>query len=103
MAWTKVAKVSELPAGALIEIERGEDIFALCNVEGEIRAMSGVCPHQGGPLGEGMLNGSLVTCPWHMWEFDSATGVCSFSSEVTIPTYPVRVENDQVLVDIPDA
>ena len=103
MAWTKLAKVSELPTGALIEVEHGEKIVALCNVEGEIRAMSGVCPHQGGPLGEGMLNGSLVTCPWHMWEFDSGTGVCAFSSEVTIPTYAVRVEADSVLVNMPDA
>ena len=62
----------------LLEIVRGNDLYALCNVDGEVRAMAGVCPHHGGPLGQGALDGALVTCPWHAWQFDSATGaVCS--------------------------
>jgi nitrite reductase/ring-hydroxylating ferredoxin subunit len=101
MPWTKLAATSELPPGALIEVERGDDMYAICNVNGEIRAVHGVCPHHGGPLGAGALNGDLIACPWHMWEFDSTTGACAFNAEVKIPTYPVRVEGDAVLVDIP--
>lgn len=103
MAWTKLATVRELPPGSLIEIERGDDLYAICNVEGGIRAISGVCPHQGGPLGAGHLNGTLVTCPWHMWEFDSSTGACAFNPDLKIPVYAVRVEGDEVLVDLPNA
>jgi nitrite reductase (NADH) small subunit len=103
MPWTKLAKLDELPPGSVMEVARGEDLYAVCNAGGEIRALSGVCPHQGGPLGEGALNGNVVTCPWHMWEFDSATGICTLNDEVRVPTYPVRVENDTIMADLPRA
>jgi nitrite reductase (NADH) small subunit len=100
MAWTKLATLEELPPGSVIEVERGEDLIALCNVDGDVRALHGLCPHQGGPLGEGVLNGEVVTCPWHMWEFDTGTGACMFNAGLTIPTYPVRVEGREILVDL---
>ena len=103
MAFRKLASLDQLPEGSLLEIVLGKDLYALCNVGGEVRAMSGVCPHHGGPLGQGALEGSLVTCPWHMWQFDSATGACAFNEEVKIPTYPVRVEGSDILVDLPNA
>ncbi len=90
-----------MPAGELREVEIGENIFAVCNVNGEMRALSGVCPHQGGPLGEGALDGELIVCPWHAWEFHSGTGVCRFNSAVSVPVYPVKVEGGSILVDIP--
>ena len=73
MPYTKLASLNELPEGALIEVVQGNQPYALCNVAGEVHAMSGVCPHHGGPLGQGALDGSIVTCPWHAWEFDSGT------------------------------
>jgi nitrite reductase (NADH) small subunit len=100
MAWTKLATLDELPPGSVIEVERGEQLIALCNVGGDVRALHGSCPHQGGPLGEGVLKGEVVTCPWHMWEFHSGTGVCGFNAGITIPTYPVRVEGSEILVDL---
>ena len=100
MPWTKLATTEQLPPGSLIEVETEGALYALCNVNGELRALAGVCPHQGGPLGEGVLNGDIITCPWHMWEFNSATGACLFNGEVTIPTYPVRVEGSDILVEI---
>ena len=103
MAFEKLASLSAVPPGSLLEIVRGDDLFALCNVGGEVRALSGVCPHQGGPLGQGAMDGSLVTCPWHLWQFDSATGACDFNAAIRIPTFPVRVEAGEILVDLPDA
>jgi len=102
MAYTKLASLDELPEGALLEIVQGNDLYALCNVAGDVRAMSGVCPHHGGPLGQGALEGSIVTCPWHAWQFDSATGACTFNDEVRISTYPVRVEAGEILVNLPE-
>jgi nitrite reductase/ring-hydroxylating ferredoxin subunit len=103
MALTKLAVIADLPPGGLLEVEHGDDFrYALCNVEGEIRALGGDCPHQGGPLGEGALNGSLVTCPWHMWEFESSTGACTFNPAVKVATYGVRVTDGDVLVDLPE-
>lgn len=95
--------MSELPPGSLIEIVRGDDLYALCNIDGDVRALSGVCPHAGGPLGQGNLEGTLVTCPYHAWQFDSATGACDFNETIRVPTFPVRVENGEILVDIGDA
>src|ERR1700722_18108821 len=100
MAFRKLASLDELPPGTLMEIVRGNDLYALCNVEGEVRALSGVCPHNGGPLGQGALEGSLVTCPWHAWQFDSATGACAFSDEVRVRVFRVRVEAGEILVDL---
>jgi nitrite reductase (NADH) small subunit len=100
MAYTKLASLVELPAGSLLEIVHGNELYALCNVEGDIRALSGVCPHHGGPLGQGALEGSFVTCPWHAWQFDSATGACAFNDALRIPTYPVRIEAGEILVDL---
>ncbi|HKD07001.1 MAG TPA: Rieske 2Fe-2S domain-containing protein [Bryobacteraceae bacterium] len=100
MPWTKLADASELAPGTLMEVDRDGLQYALCNVGGEVRALAGVCPHQGGPLGEGALNDGVITCPWHMWEFDSRSGECVFNRALTIPVYPVRVEGGEVLVDI---
>jgi nitrite reductase/ring-hydroxylating ferredoxin subunit len=103
LAFEKLASLAELPPGSLIEIVRGDDLYALCNVDGDVRALSGVCPHAGGPLGQGAMEGTLVACPFHAWQFDSATGACEFNETIRVPTYPVRVENGEIFVDIPDA
>jgi nitrite reductase (NADH) small subunit len=100
MAFRKLASLEEVPPGTLIEIVDDDQLYALCNVAGEIRAMSGFCPHNGGPLGQGALDGSIVTCPWHGWEFDSKTGVCTFNDNIKVPVYPVRIEDDKILVDL---
>ncbi|HWF07913.1 MAG TPA: Rieske (2Fe-2S) protein [Bryobacteraceae bacterium] len=102
MAFRKVASLDELPQGTLLEIIHNDKLYALCNVGGDVRALAGVCPHHGGPLGQGALEGSFVACPWHAWQFDSATGVCAFNNELRIPTYDVRVEGGTILVDIPE-
>jgi nitrite reductase (NADH) small subunit len=101
MAWIRIASLDEVPTGTLIEIIHDGKMYALCNAGGEIRAISGVCPHHGGPLGQGALDGHLVTCPWHAWQFDSATGACTFNSELRVPAYPVRVEENEILMDLP--
>src|SRR3954463_4341532 len=100
MAFVKVADIRDLPPGELIEFERGFESYAICNVDGEIRAVWGSCPHHGGPLGQGGLQGGMITCPWHMWPFDSATGECGLNPAVKIPVYKVRVVGDAVEVDL---
>ena len=103
MAWVQVASEAEVPAGSLIETEAAGRYIALCNVEGELRAMDGTCPHQGGPLGEGSLNGEFVTCPWHMWDFHSVTGACAFNERVRVEVFEVRRDAGAVMVNLPNA
>jgi nitrite reductase (NADH) small subunit len=99
MAFTRIATLAELPPGELIEVMHEGEAYAVCNVGGDIRALFGTCPHQGGPLGQGVLEGPMISCPWHCWQFDSATGVCISGDDIALATYPVKVEDGGVFVD----
>jgi nitrite reductase (NADH) small subunit len=97
--WVSVAKLSECPPGTVLERVAGERVIALCNVDGKLFALDGVCPHQGGPLGEGELVGTVLMCPWHGWQFDVCTGQHQLNRRVRQPQFPVRIEADQIQVD----
>jgi nitrite reductase/ring-hydroxylating ferredoxin subunit len=75
-------------------------IVALYNVDGDVYALDGVCPHQGGPLGKGRLEGTVVTCPWHGWQFDVRDGQHQINPAMRQPLFPVRVEGDEILVGL---
>ncbi|MBX3415269.1 MAG: Rieske 2Fe-2S domain-containing protein [Pirellulales bacterium] len=98
--WVKVANTSDCPPGACLEVVAGDRVCALFNVAGEYHALDGVCPHQGGPLGKGCLTGTIVTCPWHGWQFDVRTGQHQLSPSLRQPVFPVRVEGEAILVEV---
>jgi nitrite reductase (NADH) small subunit len=98
--WIRVAAAAELPSGQCGEYVAGDRIIALFNVGGAFYALDGICPHQGGPLGKGSLAGCIVTCPWHGFQFDVTTGQHQTSRSLVHPTFPVKVEGDEVWVDI---
>jgi nitrite reductase/ring-hydroxylating ferredoxin subunit len=100
MAFTKVASINELPHGSMREVTAGENCYALCNVEGTVHAISGICLHQGGPLAEGALHGTTVVCPWHAWEWDCRTGANVGNADMKLATYAVKVEGEDILVDV---
>ena len=97
-----VANASDVPANSLkhVELEDGRQV-CLANVDGTFYAIGGECTHMGGPLGEGELDGTTVTCPWHSGEFDVTTGkVLGPPAEEDEPRYEVRVEGDEIQVAI---
>lgn len=97
----RTLKVGELAPGESRTVEvNGQDI-ALFNVSGSFYALDNVCPHRGGPLGEGFLEGNVVTCPWHGWKFDLNTGCSPVNPKVGVNRYQVRVEGEDILVEIP--
>jgi len=98
--WITVAKTSDVPPGASHEAVAGDRIVALFNVDGEFHALDGVCPHQGGPLGKGNLQGCIVTCPWHGWQFDVTNGEFQLRKSLVQPKLPLRVVGDEVQVEI---
>lgn len=98
--WQKVAKLSEIAEGGSKVAAAGGREFALFKLEGKIYALDNTCPHQGGPLGEGYLDGSLVTCPWHAWEFDVKTGACQTTPGVKQPAFEVKTEDDDILLNV---
>lgn len=90
--------VADLPPGHAAEVEVGGQAVALFNVGGEFFALAGRCPHRGGPLGQGFLDGTQVSCPWHNYTFDVATGENVVSADLKVPRFDVRVEAGQVYV-----
>ena len=97
-----VARASEIaPGSAKAVVVDGREI-AVFNVGGTFYALDNICPHQGGPLGEGILNGETISCPWHMWEFDSRSGACLVDDRMGVPIYDVKVEEGGILVDLPN-
>ena len=97
-SFTKVAKQSEIPKGSGKVVEVGGKVLALFHSEDQFYATENTCRHQGGPLGEGSLSGTTVTCPWHGWEYDVTTGACQLDASVKVATFPVKVDGDDILV-----
>jgi nitrite reductase/ring-hydroxylating ferredoxin subunit len=98
--WIRIASVEQCPPGQTCELVADGRIIALFNVDGEFRALDGMCPHQGGPLGKGQLSGCIVTCPWHGWQFDVKTGQHQSNASLVHTAFTVKVEGDSVLVDL---
>lgn len=100
MPFLRTTKVAELPPGSVREFELDGKAIALANVGGKIFAISNTCLHHGGPLGQGVLNGCMVTCPWHGWEYDVTTGKVGRNPSVGVDCYKVEVRGDDVFVDV---
>lgn len=98
--WVRIAGVDECPPESAIERVVGDRIVALFHVGGTFYALDGICPHQGGPLAGGCLTGEIVTCPWHGWQFDVRTGQHQTSRTIVQSRCDVRVEGDEVFVDL---
>lgn len=102
MAMVKVARVDEVPPGGGKVVKAGDKVLALFNLGGTFYALDNRCTHVGGPLGEGDVEGTQVTCPWHGSVFDIKTGaVVHPPARRPVATFPVKVEKNEVLVDLP--
>jgi nitrite reductase (NADH) small subunit len=99
--FVKLASLDELPVGAAKEVEFEGRVYALYNLEWMISAIDGICPHQGGPLADGLVEGTMVTCPWHGWQFDIRTGKTPLGPKIKQPVYEVKIEGQDVLVAVP--
>ena len=98
--WIRLAAVADCPPGQARELVAGDRIVALFNVDGEFFALDGICPHQGGPLGKGRLNGCILTCPWHGWQYDVKTGQHQTNASICHPGFELRVEGQEIFVDL---
>ena len=93
-----VARADEIPPDTIRTVSLGEDEVALAHVGGSFCAVQANCLHLGGPLGEGSLEGRVLTCPWHGWQYDVCTGLNEFDHAIKLETYEVRVEDGEVQV-----
>jgi nitrite reductase/ring-hydroxylating ferredoxin subunit len=97
----KIANASELAAGTAKVVEAEGRSIALFNVDGTFCALDNTCTHVGGPLGEGVLSGEAVTCPWHGAKFNVRTGeVLGPPARQGVRAFPVTVAGDDVFVEL---
>lgn len=97
--FVKACATSDVAPGTGKQVSVEGKEIAVFNIDGTFRAIDNECPHRGGPLAEGDVEGCLVTCPWHAWQFDVSTGE-SVTDDMRVATYEVKVEGDAVLVAI---
>lgn len=101
--WIAVAAAADCPPGTAIERVVHDRMVAIANVDGSLHAIDGLCPHQGGPLGTGVLCGTVLTCPWHGWQFDVTTGRHRISASVRQSVYDVCTREGTIFVRVPAA
>jgi nitrite reductase (NADH) small subunit len=99
--FVRICAKAELPvSGDAKEFIAGDRMLCIANEHGAISAMDNVCPHRGGPLGQGMVEGGKVICPWHAWAFDLKTGAAQHSPDTKVTLYEMKVEGEDVFVKL---
>ncbi len=102
-AYRKVAQLKDLAPGSGMAVEARGHQIALFNVDGTVYAIEGTCTHRAGPLGEGSLEGTTVTCPWHGATFDVRTGDhLTAPAPQGVSSYNVKIAGDDIHVEIPE-
>ena len=100
MAFVCAEKLERIPPGSIHEVRVGDRTIAVANVEGMVYAVDNACLHRAGPLGQGELEGNVVTCPLHGWQYDVTTGQVTFNPSMQLVTYPAEIRGDEIWVDL---
>jgi nitrite reductase (NADH) small subunit len=98
--WIDIGALEDVPReGARVVRTAAGCVAVFRTAEDRVFALDDRCPHKGGPLSEGIVHGSQVTCPLHNWVFDLATGQAQGAEEGSVASHPVRVEAGRILID----
>ena len=100
MPFVRVVGAGEIAVGTIREVDVNGKALAIANVGGQFHAIDNTCLHRGGPLGDGPLEGKIVTCPWHGWQYDVSTGKVSQNPAVGVACYAVELRGGDVFVDV---
>jgi nitrite reductase/ring-hydroxylating ferredoxin subunit len=98
----RAAALADVAPGVPRLVDADGTRVVLVRIGDQIHAIGDTCSHQGGPLSDGKLSGTRLACPWHGWMYDVRTGQCLFPGRgAAVPSYPVRVDGDTVVVELP--
>ncbi|MGI9627492.1 MAG: thiamine pyrophosphate-binding protein, partial [Longimicrobiales bacterium] len=100
--WLKVLESDELQEGRVKSVTCGHRTVCMTHHEGQFAALDNKCPHQGGPLAEGSIEGGWLRCPWHGWDFHPTTGKPPGGYDDGVETFDVEVRDDGVYVGLPE-
>ncbi len=102
MTWYRVCQLDDLKDQAGSEFAIAGRVVAIF-VHGEtLSAVDGMCAHQGGPLAQGLLDGTCVTCPWHGWQYDVSTGCNLITGKQMLEKFSLEVRDQEVWIDLPE-
>jgi nitrite reductase (NADH) small subunit len=100
LSWIDIGSIEQIPVrGARVVKTKLGCIAVFRTAEDEVFATTDRCPHEGGPLSEGIVHGKSVTCPLHNWVFSLESGEALGADEGKIDTYAIRVEGDRLMLD----
>lgn len=94
----EAASIADLPVGRAKAVTVAGHQVALYHTANGFFASDDRCPHRGGPLAEGDLIGDEIVCPWHLWGFDLATGLCPGNPDISVTMHEVKVDGERILV-----
>ncbi len=97
--WVEVGRVGEIAEKRAKIVALAGERVAIFRYDGKISALSNVCQHQNGPLGEGKIVDGCITCPWHGYQYRPEDGASPAPFTERVPTFRVRVVDDRILVD----
>lgn len=100
MGFVDVISLDELKKSKRKTINVNNQEITLFYLDGTVYAINSVCPHKGGPLGEGDLDGEEVVCPWHAFMFNVKTGQCLNHPGMSVKNYKIKVEGDKVKLSV---
>ncbi len=102
MSWVDLGPVAALPERGARRVRIGATWIAVFRTStGEVFALRDQCPHRGGPLSQGIVHGTRVTCPLHDWVIDLKTGCAAGADEGSTPTYKTRVADGRIALELP--
>jgi nitrite reductase (NADH) small subunit len=101
MRWSKIGSINDIPrrGARCVATPRGR-IAVFRTADDQVFAIEDRCPHKGGPLSQGIVHGTSVTCPLHNWVISLETGKALGADEGGVRTIPVRVDGEQLFIDL---
>jgi nitrite reductase (NADH) small subunit len=99
--WIEVVALQDIPRlGARVIDAKAMKIALFRTSDDQVFAIKNSCPHKGGPLSEGIVHGTSVTCPLHNWKIDLASGEALGPDQGCANTFPVKIENGLVYIEL---
>ena len=98
--WKKLLDCPNLLPQSGQVVMMDEKPVALFNIDGEFIAMDNKCPHRGGSLGDGEIEGDIVTCPWHGWQFNCRTGKAVENDAIIVRTYDIENRSEGIFIKV---
>lgn len=99
--WIQVAKLKDFDVQPAQVLEHQGRKIALVKTGDKFHALDNMCPHRGGPLADGHVEGDKVTCAWHAWSFNLDSGNCLNVPGTAVTVYPTRIEGEWLYADLP--